>query len=123
YYMRGMATDKSHPYRRRLLDELLDELLEQLPAIMILGPRASGKTTTLARRARTTIELDAAAQAAAFEADPDAALRDLDEPVLLDEWQVVPGVLGAARRAIDKDNRPNRFYLTGSALRADETGV
>jgi hypothetical protein len=81
---------------------------------MFIGPRASGKTTTAARRAATVVRLDVEAQAAAFDADPDAALRDLDEPVLLDEWQTVPGVFGAARRAVDDDAHPNRFYLTGS---------
>jgi len=60
------------------------------------------------------VQLNAAAQAAAFAADPDAALRGLEEPVLLDEWQEVPGVFGAARRAVDESPRPNRFYLTGS---------
>lgn len=31
------------------------------------------------------------------------------EPVLLDEWQVVPGVLGAVKRSVDQDPRPGRF--------------
>jgi len=35
-------------------------------------------------------------------------------PVLLDEWQVVPQVLGAVKRAVDDDPRPGRFLLTGS---------
>ncbi len=47
-------------------------------------------------------------------ADPDAALRGLPEPVLLDEWQAVPGVLGAVKRAVDADSHPGRFVLTGS---------
>jgi len=82
---------------------------------MVVGPRACGKTTLATRRAATVVQLAAEAQAAAFAADPDAALRGLGEPVLLDEWQEVPGVFGAARRAVDADPRPNRFYLTGSA--------
>ncbi len=81
---------------------------------MVTGPRASGKTTTAARRAATVVQLNAEAQAAAFAADPDAVLRGLVEPVLLDEWQEVPGVFGAARRAVDVDPRPNRFLLTGT---------
>jgi predicted AAA+ superfamily ATPase len=101
-------------YRPRLVDALLDEVLAQASAVMVTGLRASGKTTMAARRAATTVQLDAEAQAAAFAADPDSALRGLPEPVLLDEWQEVPGVFGAARRAIDADPRPNRFYLTGS---------
>ena len=105
-------------YLTRLLDPLLDELLLELPAVLLVGPRATGKTTTAARHAATIVQLDRAAQAAAFEADADAALRELDEPVLLDEWQVVPAVLGAVKRAVDANRRPGRFLLTGS-IRAD----
>jgi len=43
-----------------------------------------------------------------------AALRLFAEPLLLDEWQEVPEVLGAVKRAVDKDSRPGRFLLTGS---------
>jgi uncharacterized protein len=59
--------------------------------------------------------LDVPAQAAVVRADPDAALRGLDEPVLVDEWQLVPEVLGAVKRAVDDDARPGRFVLTGSS--------
>ncbi len=102
------------PYQQRLVDPLLDELLDQLPAVLVVGPRTAGKTTTLTRRASTVIRLDRRLRAAAFEADPDAALRGLAEPVLLDEWQRVPGVLGAVRRAVEADPHANRFYVTGS---------
>lgn len=105
-------------YRTRLVDSLLSELIAELPALMLVGPRAAGKTTTAARHASTIVRLDRPAEAAAFRADADAALRGLDEPVLLDEWQVVPEVLGAVKRAVDVDSRPGRFLLTGS-VRAD----
>lgn len=112
--MRVMVSASSTKYRPRLIDPLLDELLAQLPAMLVLGPRTAGKTTTLARRAATVVRLDRQTGAAAFEADPDVALRGLPEPVLLDEWQRVPGVLGAVRRAVEADPHPNRFYVTGS---------
>jgi predicted AAA+ superfamily ATPase len=101
-------------YKPRLADELLDELLNELSALMIVGPRAVGKTTTISRRAATVIRLNSEVEAAAFVADADAALRGLPEPVLLDEWQQVPSVFGAVRRAVEADPRPNRFFLTGS---------
>lgn len=101
-------------YRRRLVDHLIAELLKELPAIFIVGPRAAGKTTTAARYAKTVVRLDREAEAVAFRADPDAALRELAEPVLLDEWQLVPEVLGAVKRAVDHDPRPGRFLITGS---------
>ena len=102
------------PYRPRLVDALLDEYLEQLSAVLVVGPRAAGKSTTLRLRAETVVRLDQEAEAAAFNADPDAALRGLREPVLLDEWQNAPSVLGAVKRAVDDDPRPGRFLVTGS---------
>lgn len=111
------------PYRRRLLDPLLDELTEQLPGLMIAGPRASGKTTTVERRVETVVRLDQPAESAAFKIDPDAALKRLKEPVLLDEWQAIPEVFGAARRAIDERFAPGRFYLTGSVTAEDRVSV
>src|ERR1051326_4698575 len=105
-------------YVPRLVDNVLDRYVGAFPALLITGPRATGKTTTARRYARSVVRLDAEAEAVAFRADPDASLRAFPEPVLLDEWQAVPGVLGAVKRAVDEDPRPGRFILTGS-VRAD----
>ncbi len=101
-------------YRPRLVDPLLRELLAEFPAISLVGPRASGKTTTALRHAKTVVRLDRPDEAAIFKTDPDAALRGLPEPIVLDEWQDAPAVLGAVKRAVDTDPRPGRFILTGS---------
>ncbi len=108
-------------YRLRLVDPLIERLMAELPALFIVGPRATGKTTTAGRYARTIVRLDREAEAVAFRADPDAALRSLPEPVLLDEWQLVPGVLGAVKRAVDAEPSPGRFLITGS-VRGDMQG-
>ncbi|HCO04365.1 MAG TPA: ATP-binding protein [Actinobacteria bacterium] len=105
---------RSRSYHSRLADDRLAELLRAFPAILINGPRATGKTTTARQHALDTVRLDRPAEAAAFQADPDAALQRRSEPLLLDEWQEVPEVLGAVRRAVDEDPRPGRFILTGS---------
>ena len=106
------------PYRPRILDALLDDLLTELPAVLIVGPRATGKTTTALRRAKTTFRLDQPATAMAVANDPDAILASGDPPVLIDEWQLSPTILGAVKRQIDARPGAGRFLITGSS-RAD----
>lgn len=101
-------------YVPRFIDKLLADYLAELPAVMLVGPRACGKTTTAAKHARSIVRLDSD-EAAAFIANADSALRGRAEPVLLDEWQVLPEVLGAVKRAVDSDRRPGRYLITGSA--------
>jgi len=85
------------------------------PAVLIVGPRACGKTTTARRHTVGRLRLDRPAEATATRSDPDAALAAGPFPLLIDEWQVVPEVLGAVKRSVDDDPAPGRFVLTGSA--------
>lgn len=107
-------------YLPRLVDARLTAVLAAFPAAMILGPRASGKTTTARQIAGDVVELDDPAQAAPFRADPTAAFRirlqrrSSAGPLLLDEWQAVPEVLGAVKRAVDHGLAPGSLVLTGS---------
>ena len=102
------------PYIRRIIDDELDELLPGLPAVTIEGPKAVGKTETALQRAETVRRFDDPAQASVARAEP-ARVVSGNPPVLLDEWQRVPEVWDAVRRAVDADPRPGRFLLTGSA--------
>jgi predicted AAA+ superfamily ATPase len=104
----------SASYLQRLLDPQIEELFAAFPALMLTGARATGKTTTARRHVETVVRLDRENEAEAFRADPDAALAALPEPILLDEWQAVPGLLGAVKRAVDDGSGTGRFLLTGS---------
>jgi hypothetical protein len=96
---------------------LITEGLTGLPAVLIVGPRACGKTTTAKRHARTIVHLDREEEAVVVRADPDGALN-LPKPVLLDEWQMVPQVLGAVKRSVDTRPGPGSYLITGS-VRSD----
>ena len=109
-------------YLPRLIDPLLGELLADHPAVLVVGPRACGKTTTGRRHCRERLRLDRPAEAAVVRADPDAALADGPFPLLVDEWQVVPEVLGAVKRAVDEGATAGSFVLTGSS-QADLTAA
>lgn len=102
------------PYTPRVIDAELDELLRELPAVAIEGPKGVGKTATAERRATTVFRLDEPAQREIASADPTVLLAAAP-PVLIDEWQHVPAVWDAVRRAVDGDQTPNRILLAGSA--------
>lgn len=101
-------------YLPRLIDSELTRRMGSFAAVMVVGPRACGKTTSASRLASSLVRLDQPAVANVFRSDPDAALAGRVEPVLLDEWQDVAEVLGAVKRSVDADTRAGRFVLTGS---------
>lgn len=101
-------------YLPRLVDRTLGELLRSHPAVLLTGPRATGKTTTALRFAKSAIRLDRPEQAAVVSADPDGALIDLARPTLIDEWQIAPEILGAVKRAVDSNPQRGQFIVTGS---------
>ncbi|HTE62559.1 MAG TPA: DUF4143 domain-containing protein [Solirubrobacteraceae bacterium] len=105
-------------YKRRSIDDELDELVGALPALALEGPKGVGKTATAQRRASTIVRLDEPAQQQIAAADPARVLAG-SGPVLLDEWQRVPALWDAVRRAVDDGAPPGRFLLTGSAAPAD----
>lgn len=102
-------------YLPRLVEPLVRELMTGLPAVLIVGPRACGKTTTARRHVTSMLRLDQTADARTVRADPDLALRTHDKPLLIDEWQLVPEVLGAVKRSIDDDRVAGGYLITGSS--------
>ena len=85
--------------------------------VCLLGPRQSGKTTlarTLEPR-HAYITFDDAATLAFARADPTGFVAALPLRAILDEIQRVPELLRTLKLAVDRDRRPGRFVLTGSA--------
>jgi uncharacterized protein len=104
-----------NPYIPRLVDQLVVELFADLPALLIVGPRATGKTTSARRVTANALRLDKPANAELVRNDPDVALSSFATPLLIDEWQVVPSILGAVKRAVDDEDGAGRYLLTGSS--------
>lgn len=101
----------------RLVGTALAERLRVMPAVVITGARQTGKSTLAehltpgARRYATLDDLDVLDAA---RRDPEALLGG-SGAITLDEVQREPEVLRAVKRAIDRDRKPGRFLLTGSA--------
>ncbi|MDR0593470.1 MAG: DUF4143 domain-containing protein [Bifidobacteriaceae bacterium] len=102
-------------YQRRLIDDILDSVLAELPAITIEGAKGVGKTATASRRARTVLSLSDPRNHASVVSNYDL-VAELDPPVFIDEWQLEPSVWDRVKQAVD-DGPPaaGRFLLAGSA--------
>jgi len=101
-------------YRRRIVDDELDYLLKELPAVLLDGPKAIGKTETAKQRAQTIVRLNRDRELQLADARLDSLLLK-PTPVLFDEWQRLPQVWEAVKDSVDVDKTPARFILTGSA--------
>jgi len=101
----------------RLITGVLSEALSDTPVVCLLGPRQSGKTTLVQTLApeRGYVSLDEESYFRAAASDPVGFVAGLPSVVTLDEVQRVPELLPAIKRAVDRDRRPGRFLLTGSA--------
>ena len=107
-------------YLPRVIDTEVRECLRGLPAVLIEGPRACGKTSTGRRHSSSEVMFGAYPTArSAAEVDPQRVLRG-PRPRLLDEWQLVPSIWNQVRAAADDTGAAGSFILTGSATPADD---
>ncbi len=100
-------------YQLRAVDYVLDEFLPGLAAIALDGPKGIGKTATATRRASHVWNLDNPSERAILSADPSRI--QMAGTVFIDEWQHVPHVWNAVKRAVDEGAAPGAFLLAGSA--------
>ena len=105
-------------YEKRLIDSILKEYVDELPAILLEGAKAVGKTETCKQLASTEYRMDNAAQRELLQNNPDIILQN-SKPVLIDEWQLAPSLWSYVRHAVD-DGLPNGSVLfTGSSIRVN----
>lgn len=108
-------------YRPRVVDAELAASLEAVGAVVIEGPKASGKTETGRRAAMSEVRVDTPAARQAFAISP-ALLLEGETPRLLDEWQLEPDLWNEVRHAVDDRQAKGQFILAGSAVPRDDPG-
>jgi uncharacterized protein len=107
------------PIARAITPRLLTALGDT-PAVMLVGPRQAGKSTLVQSLAdgphpARYLSLDDLRTLEAAHRDPVGLIESADGPLIIDEIQRAPELLYPIKAAIDRDRRPGRFILTGSA--------
>lgn len=106
-------------FARHLSPNLL-EALSDSPVVFLNGARQTGKST-LSQELSTGghparyLTLDDMGVRSAAKNDPQGFLAGLDGPVILDEVQRAPELFLPLKAEVDRNRKPGRFFLTGSA--------
>ncbi len=101
----------------RTLAQVIHQALRTFPAIVVTGPRQSGKTTllqSLCGRSHRFVTLEHPDVRIRAREDPEGFLDQHRPPVIVDAIQYVPELLSYIKTRIDARRRPGQWVLTGS---------
>ena len=105
-------------YIPRVVDKEIEQLIQAYGAVSVEGPKYCGKTWTSRTHSASMFALDDTdgnyRNLRMASMDPKVALEG-DKPHLIDEWQLVPAIWDTVRRAVDSENGPGKYILSGSS--------
>ena len=105
-------------YLKRLFDETIEFTLKSKGALVIVGPKWCGKSTTANRYAKTIIDLMPLESRNEFielaKISPSNFLNYGPKPILIDEWQHVAFIWDQVKYEVDKTGDFGQYILTGS---------
>lgn len=113
----------AYEYLPRIIDNALKDKLSYTGAVLIRGPKWTGKTSTCEQLAKSALYLrdpdEYEQNMELAQTKPSILLRGA-QPRLIDEWQVAPVLWDAVVSAIDKSKgESGQFLLTESATPVD----
>lgn len=100
-----------------MLARAILKAMKSFPAIVVTGPRQSGKTTLLKMLFSTThrfVSLEDPDIRIRAKEDPLHFLEQYEPPVIIDEIQYVPELLSYIKTRIDQKRKPGQWLFTGS---------
>ena len=109
------GSEKPVGYLPRVVDARIRSLLDLFGAVEVAGTKWCGKTWSALAFGESVVRIDDERVKNLVAADPALALEGA-QPHVVDEWQEVPSIWDAARRAIDASgSRKGSYLLTGSS--------
>lgn len=109
-------------YYSRLIEKEIDRKLKSSGAVVIVGPKFCGKTTTAMLFQKSMIRLNTKQIIQIVSMNP-AQYLEGDKPRLIDEWQTVPDIWNSIKNNLDLDYEFGKFILTGSSTPADKEDI
>ena len=104
-------------YLDRYIDKQLEEALNSIGAVLIVGPKWCGKTTSAKQQAKSILQLQNPNFSKSYidiaSTEP-LTLLEGEKPRLIDEWQMAPQLWDAVRFEVDELDEEGLFILTGS---------
>lgn len=109
-------------YYSRLIEKEIERKLKSSGAVVIVGPKFCGKTTTAMLFQKSMIRLNTKQIIQIVSMNPAPHLEG-DKPRLIDEWQTVPDIWNSIKNNLDLDYEFGKFILTGSSTPADKEDI
>ena len=109
-------------YITRHMEKKIMELSGSYSAILLTGPRQSGKTTMLRllaekeNKGREYVSLDDLSTRDMAKNDPALFLQIHKPPILIDEVQYAPELFTYIKIHVDEHHNPGDFWITGSQI-------
>ncbi len=105
-------------YIKRLFDKTLEFALKSKGAVVVVGPKWCGKSTTALRFCKTLIDLMPLDSREDYiklaKAAPGQFLNLGEKPILIDEWQHVAFIWDQIKYEVDKTGEFGQYILAGS---------
>lgn len=91
-------------------------------AVVVVGPKFCGKTTTSMRFQKSFARLNTDSRIKLARLNPRQVLEG-GKPRLIDEWQTVPEIWNCVKEDLDNDYQFGKYILTGSSTPVDKTEI
>ena len=109
-------------YIKRYAERDIERALRSSGAVVVVGPKFCGKTTTSMLFQKSFMKLNTNSRIQLARLNPKQALEG-DTPRLIDEWQTVPEIWNYVKEDLDNEYQFGKYILTGSSTPVDKSEI